>query len=457
MQQTAVFPAMPFIRRDLHTSTTWATWIFSAYLLVTVAATAVTGRLADQFGKRRLLLLTLSIFFAGSIVAALAPNIAVLIFARSAQAAGASTIPLAIAVVRDTYPPEKVGGALGAIFGMLALGTSFGVTLGGIAVDQGSWRLIFAFAVVSVGVALLLVWKFVPESLNLSPARLDIAGCLLLSGSLAAFLLGLTEAHEWGWGSLPIVALFVGSAVTLFVWVQVERRVAEPMIDMEMLTNRTFALANVAGVLANLSMFAPLVVLPIFLSLHRGLSSSIASQVTWGFGVSATAIGLTFLPGFVVALGAGPVAARLAKRFGTRIPLALGMTTSAVGCLTLALFNAHIWEIVLGITASGIGQTLSSFSAASLVMGSVGEGMSGIAAGVHQVIRTMGAAISAQVGGALLAADVLAGTTVPTHAAFVHVFLMCAGGAICGFAVAWRFGPHEGRPEAALIASPVTE
>jgi MFS family permease len=212
LQQTMVVPALPALQRDLHTSTTWVTWLLTGFLLVSAVATPILGKLGDQHGKERLLLISMSVFFIGCVAAIFAWNIWTLIAARAVQGAGGAVFPLSFAIIKDEFPTEKVGGALGIVSAVFAIGGGLGLVLSGVIVDNLSWRWLFIVGAAGVGASVVLISRFVPESPIKTPTRLDVPGAVLLSLVLGSLLLALTEGQAWGWTSARIVGLFVTSA-----------------------------------------------------------------------------------------------------------------------------------------------------------------------------------------------------------------------------------------------------
>ena len=138
-----VVPALPVFQRDLHTTTTWVTWVLTVFLLVASVATPILGKLGDQYGKERVLVIALSLFLAGSIGAAAAWNIWALIAWRAVQGAGAAVFPLSYGIIRDEFPREKVGVGIGLISAVFGIGGGFGIVLSGLIVVgliQGALR-----------------------------------------------------------------------------------------------------------------------------------------------------------------------------------------------------------------------------------------------------------------------------------------------------------------------------
>src|SRR3954470_4797292 len=199
LQQTMIVPALPAFQQDLHTTTAWATWLLTAFLLSASVGTPIVGKLGDQHGKERLLLISLGIFLVGCIGAAASWNIWSLIVFRVVQGGAGAIFPLSFSIIRDEFPRERMGAAIGTGSAVFGIGGSVGLILSGVIVDNVSWRWIFIVGAVPVAVAIVLVWRFVPESPVKTPSRIDWLGGVLLSGGLVALLLAMTEGDNWGW------------------------------------------------------------------------------------------------------------------------------------------------------------------------------------------------------------------------------------------------------------------
>ena len=430
LQQTMILPALPSLQRDLHTSTAWATWLFTAFLLVSAVATPVLGKLGDQYGKERFLLVSLLVFFVGCVAAIFAWNIWSLIAFRAVQGFGGAVFPLSFAIVFDEFPAEKVGAGVGLVSAILGIGGGLGLVLSGALVDYASWRWLFIVGAVFVGVAAIGVWRFVPESPIKTPSKIDGVGAVLLSATLIALLLGMTEGPSWGWGSSRVTGLFVVSAVLAFLWVRTELRVEAPMVDIRMIMQHTVLFTNLTAIFTGFAMFGAFVLLPSFMQTHRG------GNVHYGFGLSPTATGLYLLPGGLLGFIAGPVAGRLGTRYGSRLPLILGMILAACGIASLALFHAHPLEISLGMVFIGIGVPFAFAAMAKLIVDAVRPSETGVATGMNTVMRTIGSVIGGQVGAAIVSADTIGGSHVPAESAFVAAFWVSAAIAVVGAGLA---------------------
>ncbi len=444
LQQTMVLPALPVLREDLHTSTTWVTWVFTGFMLVGAVATPILGKLGDQFGKDRLLVIALSVFTVGCVVAIFAWNIWTLIGARAIQGVSGAVFPLAFAIIKDEFPPEKVGTAVGVVSSVFGIGGGLGVVLSGFLVDHLSWRWVFVVGTVVGGGALVVVHRFVPVSPIKTPSRVDVPGALLLSVGLACLLLGLTEGGNWGWSSPGELGLFAGAVAALWAWVVVERRVADPLIDLHMFVHRPVFVTNVTAMIMGFSMFGTYLLIPTLLETPTSVAA-------YGFGASASLTALYLLPSSLTAFGGGPLAGVLGRHHSSKLPLALGLASGAVGTTMLALWHDSGWQILVGMLVWGMGPALSFAAMGKLMVDSVRPGETAVAGATNSVMRMIGGVIGGQAGAAILTADTIAGTRTPAESAYVIAFSVAAGLAAVGAVIALFVTPLRFRSRARAL------
>ena len=346
-QQTMVFPALPAFQEDFGSSTAWTTWVLTAFLVSAAVTTPILGKLGDQYGKERLLLVSLGLFLLGCVGAAFAWDIWSLIGFRALSGAGGALFPLAFAIIRDEFPPARVGVAIGLLSAVFGVGGGFGIVLSGVIVDHFSWRLLFLLGSIPVAVSIWLVHRYVPESPIRTPSRVDVAGALLLSGGLIAFMVALTEGEDWGWSSGSVLALVALSLAFFVVWGLVESRVSEPMVDMRMMAHRPVLLTNVTTLISGFALFSCFVLVPAFVAAPASRG--------YGFSASATQAGLYLLPSSLAMLFSGPVAGLMGRRFGSKWPLAAGMAVVAVAAVLLSQYHDEPWQVVVASAALGVG------------------------------------------------------------------------------------------------------
>ena len=438
LQQTMVVPALSVLERDLDTTTTWVTWIFTGFLLSAAVLTPILGKLGDQFGKERLLVVSLGLFLLGSIGCACAWNIGSLIGFRMVAGAGAAVFPLSFGIIRDEFPPEKVKVGMGLLSAVFGIGGGFGLVISGLIIDNGSWRFLFVSAAIPIAFAIVLVRRFVPESPVRSSPSIDFPGAALMSLTLVASLVALSEGSAWGWGSRETLALLAVSIVLGTVFVLVERRVTSPLIDMDVFVRRPVLLTNITTVVASFAMFSTFSLVPRFIEAPTGLPADLASRVDYGFGASATLAGLYLLPMSLVMLAAGPTAGLLGRRFGSKWTLSVGMLLVAAATALLAARHSQPIDVVVAMIVLGVGAGFSFASMPALISEAVPVTETGVATGINTVMRTIGGVIGGQVGALILTAFVIPGTSVPTDHAYTLVFGVAAVAALAGAAVAAR-------------------
>ena len=427
-QQTMVFPALPTFQDEFGASTAWTTWVLTAFLVSAAVTTPILGKLGDQYGKERMLLVSLGIFLLGCVGAAAAWNLPSLIGFRALSGAGGALFPLSFAIIRDEFPPARVGVGIGLLSAVFGVGGGFGIVLSGVIVDHLSWRLLFVLGSIPVAASLLLVHRFVPESPIRTPSRVDVPGALLLSGALITFMLALTEGEHLGWLSAPILALAALSALLFAVWGLVESRSPAPMVDLRMLAHRPVLLTNVTTMISGFALFTCFVLVPAFVESPSGQG--------YGFGASATQAGLYLLPSSLAMLFSGPAAGLLGRRYGPKWPLAVGM--AIVACAALLLSQAHDepWQVVLASALLGVGVGAAFAAMVSLIAENVDAREMGIATGMNTVVRMVGSVVGGQVGAALLTAHTIGSTSVPAEAAFTWAFGLSAVAALVAAALA---------------------
>jgi EmrB/QacA subfamily drug resistance transporter len=465
LMQTLVIPALPVLQQDLHTSTQWITWTVTIYLLTGSVATPIIGRMGDQYGKVKMMLVALTSFLIGSIGCVVSWNVASLIVFRGLQGVGAAVFPLAYAIIRDEFPEDKWSVTMGTISSTLGVGGGLGIVISGLVIDNLNWRYLFVVSALIGVVALILVWRFIPESPVRTPARPDIIGAALLSGGLIALLVALTEGEPQGWTSTFVVSLFAISAICLIAWGFAESKVPQPMVDLKMLARRPVLFTNLTALLSGFSLYATWVLLPSFFQFPSSLPPAVQHLATYGFGTTVLIAGLWILPCSAAIVVAGPVGGILGRRVGPRIPLAVGMLLFAIGAAAIALWHSTALAVSMEFMVCGIGIGFAFAAMPRLIVGAVAPSETGVATGMNNVVRTIGGVIGAQIAAVLLAANVNHGTSIPTVDGFVMSFWISAAGALLGVVTAllvsgggrrWRLVTTT-TPDRAVDATVATE
>ena len=424
VQQTMILPALPAFQQRYGVSATTSTWLLTSFLLSSAISTPMLGRLGDMYGKARMLLVALTAFAAGMLLSAVADSFAVVLAGRTVQGIGAAILPLGIGIVRDELPPDRVAVGIGTLSSMLGIGGGVALVLAGVLVEHVGLSWLFWSALIVTAPAAVLTWAFVPESPVRSPARVDVGGAALLSITLLALLLGISEGSGWGWTSSREILLFAAALLSFCAWVAWERRARAPLVDIRLMAERGVWSTNLVAAAIGAAMFGSFVLIP---------QLAQAPETTgYGFGDSVTAAGLVLLPGALVMLFAGPAAGRAERKVGAKLPLCVGGIALAATYFWFAALHAEEWELYVGSTLLGVGLGLGLSSMATLVVLAVPQHQTGIAAAVNMILRSIGGAIGAQLAAAILTGSARPGH-LPTDGGYSAAFLMCAGAGL----VAW--------------------
>jgi EmrB/QacA subfamily drug resistance transporter len=428
LAQTTLIPALGELAGELHTDASGVAWTLTGYLLAAAVCTPIFGRLGDMFGKRRMLVISLSVFGAGSVVAALAQSLELLVAGRVLQGAGGGIFPLCFAIIRDEFPREKVSSSIGLISATFGIGGGAGLIIGGVLVDGASYHWIFWLGAAMAVAAAVLTQLLIPESPNRAPGRIDFRGAAVLAVGLVLPLLAIARANDWGWGSARTLGLIAAGVVILAGWVALERRTKQPLADVELLGRPPVLMTNIATLLVGFGMFGSFILIPQL--------AEAPESTGYGFGLSATGAGLLMLPGALVMLVAGPFAGVLVRRFGGRVPLALGALISSVALGLMAVDHSTqgamlAWNIVLSI---GIGLAFAAMP--NLIFDAVPQSETGEATGFNTLVRSVGASLGSQIAAAILTGSALAGTLLPSDAGYTTAFAVSAGVAMVAALVA---------------------
>jgi EmrB/QacA subfamily drug resistance transporter len=379
LDNLVVTTALPVIRNDLHASLSGLEWTVNAYTL-TFAVLLITGAaLGDRFGRRRMFVIGLSIFTAGSAAAALAPSIDVLIVARAVQGlGGAIVLPLTLTILSAAVPAERRGLVLGAWGGISGLAVAMGPLVGGAVVEGISWQWIF-WLNVPIGLVLLPLAYFRLRETHGPNDALDLPGVGLASAGLFGIVWGLVRGNQVGWGSAEIVGSLVLGFVVLGLFLLWELRAEAPMLPLRFFRSRTFSAANTASFLMFFGMFGSIFLLAQFFQTVQGYSPLQA--------------GLRVLPWTAMPIIVAPIAGALSDRIGGRPLMSTGLALQAVGLGWIALVSTPTVaysELVTPFILSGVGMALYFAPVANVVLSAVKPEEEGQASGANNAIRELG-------------------------------------------------------------------
>lgn len=402
---TIVTAVLPKIMVDLGVSIDTelhrASWVITGYLLAYTVSMTFTGRLSDLYGRRAAYLVCLAIFTVGSVVVAVAPAIAEVITGRVVQALGAGAlVPISMALVSDLFPPERRPAALGVIAAVDTAGWMVGHVYGGALMRLfDDWRLLFWINVPFGILVLALTWLALRRVVvTRASGSFDWRGALLISASLTALNIGLGAGAELGqadfYGERPgpppyALPLTLAALALLAAFIQVERRAADPLLDLSLFRSRGVASAAVVNVLIGFALALAIANVPLFINTRLGLlyptDPDILRQGAWDSGLVLSALTLA------LALLAWP-GGRLAGRFAERLPAGLGLMTALAGYLLMSRWQSGTGYLtmVAGLALAGAGLGLVLAPAASAIISAAGPERRGVASALVIVLRLIG-------------------------------------------------------------------
>ena len=392
---TIVNVSLPTIGRDLHFSQANLQWVVTAYALTFGGFLLLGGRAADLLGRRRLLMVGLGLFSGASLAAALATGSGFMVGARAVQGTGAAImLPAALSIVMNMFPDgAERNKALGIWGGLGAGGATVGVIAGGLLTRYAGWQYIF-FLNVPIGViAMLLAPRIVPDSrIDASRRRFDAVGALAGTAGLVALVDAISQAPQYGWGATRTIGVLAAGAVLLAAFVVIERRVADPILPLEIFRLRTLAGANAAGLLLGGSFYAFIFIGTLYMQqvLHY----------------SALQTGLAWLAASLTSIALAGLSQALVTRGGTKLVMAAGMTMIGGGAIwaTQVPVHGHFLANLAGpMVVAGAGTAFAFIPISIAALAGVKEQQAGLASGLLNTSQQLGGAIGIAIASSVAA------------------------------------------------------
>jgi predicted MFS family arabinose efflux permease len=426
--QSGVVPIIETVEHDLHASTDFSAWLVTIYLIVATAATPALGRMADLYGRRRVLVIGLVVFAAGSVMAAAAPNIMVLLFARGIQGVGGAVYPLALALGRERAPQGSADRSVAILSMGFGIGTAVGFVAGGVLAGLASWRWLFVGgAVLTLCAAVLVRWQVGDQPAG-AGGGFDGWGTAAFSIAGGALLTALTLGSSSGWRNPFVIGLFVLAVLSGICWAWLETKIAHPLIDLQIMRSRPVATVNLAALGLGWGLFSTYLLLP------RVLQER--SSTGYGLGLEPQYVGLLLLP---IAVGQA-ISSMLAGRWSKpgSVQWVLGV---ALGLMTIALGTFSAVQPQVGIVAAaglvlgfGMGAGIEACSAVSAA--GVRADVTAASTALNSTARRLGGGIGGQVSTVILGLFMLS-ASVPSFTAFRYGFgiaaVLCLLAAIFGW------------------------
>ncbi|MCW2583626.1 MAG: transporter [Klenkia sp.] len=399
-------PLVPTIAAEYGVTPGTAQWTLTVTLLVGAVATPVVGRLGDGPRRRTVLLVSIGVLVAGSVLAAVPGPFGTLVAGRALQGVGLALLPLAMSVARDHLPTDTARSTLAALSVTAVVGVGLGYPLTGVIAEHVDYRAAFWLAALVGAVALAAVAVVVPSSRERPAQPFDAVGALLLGGGLAGLVLAVSEGVVWGWTSPLLLGTGAGGLVLLAVCGWHELRTADPIVDLRLMRHRTVLTANVTGALAGVVMYVLMSMVIRFVQTP--------TSAGYGLGASVVVSGLVLLPMSAASFSATRVVTWLGRWLHPARMLPVGALLFAVALLVFATARHQLWVVfvVMGIAGLGMGCTFSVLP--RLIMSAVPVSATSSALALNQVLRTVGFTLGSALSVTVLAAHTPAGASLPT-------------------------------------------
>lgn len=397
LDQSGVNIALPRIAEEFDADIPTVQWISLSYVLSTSATLMPLGKLSDMIGRKLVYVTGFFVFVGAAALAGSADTFMLIIVAKVIQGVGSAAIQAnGMAMITQVFPEQERGRALGLYMTIIGTGAITGPVVGGLLVTQLGWRYVF-FASVPIGIVAIIAAMAVLRggvgagATGMPRQRFDWVGAALSSAALVSFLLGITNAHEMGWLSAPIllaIALAL-SLAAMFIWW--ERRVDHPMLDLGFFRVRAFSFGVAARFLSFLGGTAVFFLMPFY--------------IIQGLGYQASSAALFMLPGSASMALMAPIVGRVSEKLGTR-----WLSVGAMVCSTAGMFlfsqlstDSSPLHIMAGMVLTGTGMGAFSSTNTSAIMGSLSRGSYGIASAFLNLVRTFANLTGVAVGAAITA------------------------------------------------------
>lgn len=420
LQQTLVLPLLPDFPRLLDTTVDNASWLVTATLLSGAVSIPTISRLADMYGKKRMLVVALAVMVAGSVLGALTEALPFVIAARAMQGVGMALIPIGIAIMRDELPRERIPLGVALMSATLAIGAGIGLPLSGLISGHMGWHSIFWVTGVTGAIMLVAVLLVLSESQVRTRGSFDYRGAVILSAALTATLLALSKGGQWGWTSPTTLGLAIAGMLLLAGWIPFELRVRNPLVDVRVAARPAVLLVNVVAILSGFAMFANM--------LLTTQQLQFPTATGYGQGLDVLQTGLWMAPGALVFGAMAPVSAGVIRRYSAQTALLAGSALLATSYAARVFLDENVAQVVIGSMLVSVGASMAFAAMPTLIMRAVPVTETASANGINTLMRSIGTATSSAVIAAAATIGVVnaAGELYPSRGTISVLFWVAA-------------------------------
>jgi MFS family permease len=397
--ESMIIPAVPIIQKELSTTSNIASWSITIVLLMGAVVSPILGKLGDIYGKKKIIIVTLVFYTVGVSIAGFSTSIYFLIFARGIQGVGLAMIPLALALLTDIFPKEKLATAQGAIAGSAAISTALGLVVGAYVVQILGWQYAFHTAAILSVVLLVSVIVVLKRDVScVAKCRIDYASALILSAGIALILIFLTEGPILGWLSLEeFLFLIPGLALTFFFFI-FERKVSAPLIQLKLLEIRNVLIANLVTIIAGLTNYLVFFGVIYYAELPK----------PYGLGFDVLNTGLTLAPGTIAMFIIGPIVGKLVTKIGPKPILITGSSISIISFILFIVNRGSASSVTIDVIVAFAGIVSLYVPLVNMISVSLPKDSVSVGQGLNSTLKSIGKSF-----GPVLTTTILASYTLP--------------------------------------------
>jgi EmrB/QacA subfamily drug resistance transporter len=381
--ETMVIPGIPTIQDEFGTTASLASWITSAFLIVGAATAPLFGKLGDIYGKRKIFIIVLLIYIAGLTFAIFSTSIYELLAARAIQGMGFAVVPLALALLADKLPPEKIGMAQGIISATFAIGAALGLIIGAYIEEMHGWRDAFLIALVISILLLIFSLKIIEKDIPGNRTKVDYGGIAFLIVGITLCMVYITEGPSRGWDSMDNLAFLVPGMISLLLFFVYEKRQKAPLIPLPLLKIRNILMANLIGIFSMMAMFL----------VFFGVTYYTQLPEPYGLGMSTIESGLTMAPAAICMLVIGPIAGRAVSRIGPKPLLIIGSLAGITGMSMFIMFRGDSTAVMIDQIITLAGVIMTMIPIINIITVSTPKENSAVSLGFNTSMRDIGGAI----------------------------------------------------------------